>query len=80
MTQRIVLKVQCFYLRRDKGPLGFFSTRDNRIATTFQENQTLNIGNQYQKDATQLVPGIIDKFKEPHSIIPHQIDETVRAR
>ena len=39
------------------------------------ESQSLNIGNQYQKDATQLAPGIIEKFK--YNIIPHQIDETV---
>ena len=42
-----VLKVQCFYF-----PLVFLSTRDEMIAITFHENQRLNIGNQYQKDAT----------------------------
>ena len=48
----IVLKVQCFYLQRSISPLVLLSTRDKRIAITFHENQRLNIGNQYQKDAT----------------------------
>ena len=52
MTQCIVLKVHFFYLRRGKGHLVFLSTRDKRIAISFHENQRLNIGNQYQKDAT----------------------------
>ena len=59
---------------------GFLSARDKRIARTFHENQRLNIGNQYQKDATQFVPRIIEKFEEPHNIIPHHIDETVKER
>ena len=46
-----VLKVQCFHFRRSKGPLVLLSTMDKRIAITFHENQRLNIGNQYQKDA-----------------------------
>ena len=29
-----------------------FATSDKRIAITFHENQRLNAGNQYQKDAT----------------------------
>ena len=52
MTQCILLKVQCFYFWRSKGPLGFLSTRDKRIAIKFQENQRLSIGNQNHKDAT----------------------------
>ena len=52
MTQCIVLKVQCFYLRRSKDTLALLSTRDKRIAITFHEDQSLNIGNQYKKDAT----------------------------
>ena len=55
------------------------STRDKRIAITLHENQRLNIGNQYQKDATYFVPGIIKKFEEPHVILYH-IDETVKER
>ena len=43
-------------------------------------NQRLNIGNQYHKDATLLPPGIIEKFEEPHNIIPHEIDETLKKR
>ena len=80
MTQCIVLKVQSFYVRRSICPLILLSTRDKRIAITFQENQRLNIGNQYQKYATQCVPGIIEKFDEPHNITPHHIDETVKER
>ena len=52
MKQCIVLKVQCFYLRRSKGPLVLLSTRDKRIVIIFHEIQRLNIGNQYKKDAT----------------------------
>ena len=44
-THCIVLKVQCFYLRRSKGPFVLLSTRDKRIAITFHEDQRLNIGN-----------------------------------
>ena len=76
----IVLKVQCFYLQRSISPLVLLSTRDKRIAITFHENQRLNIGNQYQKDATQFVPEIIEKFEEPHNVIPHRIDETAKER
>ena len=80
MTQCIVLKVQCFCLRRSKGPVVLLSTRDKRITITFQESQRLNIGNEYQNDAIKLAPGIIDKFEEPYNIIPHQMDETVNER
>ena len=52
MTQYIVLKVQCSYLRRSKYTLVILSTRDKRIEITFHDDQSLNIGNQYQKDAT----------------------------
>ena len=41
-----VLKVQCFYFRRSKGPLVLLSTRDKRVAITFPKNQRLNTGNQ----------------------------------
>ena len=43
--------VQCFYFRRSKGPLVLLLTRDKKIAITFHENERLNIGNHYQKDA-----------------------------
>ena len=52
MTQCIVLNVQSIYVRRSICPLILLSTRDKRIVITFQENQRLNIGNQYQKYAT----------------------------
>ena len=52
MTQYIVLKVQCFCLRRSICPLVLLSTRGKSVAITFHENQRLNIGNQYQKNAT----------------------------
>ena len=52
MTQCIVLKVICFYVRRSKGPLVLLLTRDKRIAIIFHETQSLDIGNQYKKDAT----------------------------
>ena len=52
LCSSFVLRVQCFYFRRSKGPLVLFFTRDKRIAITFHENQRLNIGNQYKKDAT----------------------------
>ena len=52
MTQCIALKVQCFYLRRSKGPLFLLSIFSIQFAITFNENQRLNMGNQYQKDAT----------------------------
>ena len=52
MTQCIVLKVQCFYLRRSKDTLVLLSTKDKRIAVAFREDQSLDIGSQYQEDAT----------------------------
>ena len=70
--------MQCFYFRISKGPLVPLSTRDKSIAITFHKNQRLNIGNHYQKGATQFAPGIIEKFK--YNVIPHQIDETVKER
>ena len=47
-----VLKVQCSYFRIIKGPLVLLSKRDKMIAIMPHESQSLNIGNQYQKDAT----------------------------
>ena len=52
MMHFIVLKVECFYLRRSKNTLVLLSTSDKKIAITFHEDQRLNIGNQYRKDAT----------------------------
>ena len=78
MKQCIVLKVQCLYLQRSKCPLVLSSIRDKRITRAFHENKKLNRRNQYQKDATQSSPGIIEKFKEPRNIIPHQIYKTVK--
>ena len=54
MPQCIVLAVQCFYLRENKDPLVLLSTRDKRVAITFQKNHStiLNLGNPYHKDAT----------------------------
>ena len=52
MTHCIALNVQCFNLRRSKDTLVLLSTRDKRIVLTFHEDQSLNIGNPYQKDAT----------------------------
>ena len=80
MTQCIVLTVQCSYLRRNKGPSVLFSTRYKRVVVTFPDNQRLNIGSEYHKNATQVALGIIEKFEEPHNIIPHQIDETLKER
>ena len=36
----------------------------------------LNKGNQYEKDATQVVPGITAKFDESYNLIPRHIDES----
>ena len=55
MRQYIILKVQCSYLWRSTCHLVLLSTKDKRIAITVPENQKLNIGNQYQKDATYIV-------------------------
>ena len=52
MTQCIVLKVLCLYLRRSKGLLLLLSTREKKFAIIFHEIRKLNIGNQYQRDAT----------------------------
>ena len=79
-THCIVLTVQCFYLWRNKDPSVLSPTRNKRVAITFHENQRLNLGNQYHKDATEVAPGIIEKFEEPHNIIPHQNDETITER
>ena len=38
------------------------STRDKRVAITLHKIKILNLGNQYHKDATQVAPGIIEKF------------------
>ena len=80
MTQCIVLTVQCFYLRGNKGPFFLLLTRNKTVANAFHENERLNIGNQYHRDATKVASGIIEKFEEPHNIIPHRIDETVKER
>ena len=52
MKQCILLKVLCFYPRRSKGSLVLLSTNDKRIVIILHEIQSLNIGNQYKKDAT----------------------------
>ena len=52
LCSSFALRVQCFHFRRSKVALVLLSTRDKRIAITFHKNQRLNIGNQYQKDAT----------------------------
>ena len=75
-TQHIVLSVQYFYLRRNKGPSVLSSARYKRVSIAFQNYQRLNIGNQYHTDVTQVPLGIIEKFEEPHNIFPHQTDET----
>ena len=49
MTHFIVLTVQCFYLRRNKGPSVLLSTRVKRVSITFHENERLNLGNQFEK-------------------------------
>ena len=59
---------------------GSFATRYKRVAKTLHKKQRLNIGNQYHNNATYLAPGTMDKFEEPHNIIPHQIDETLKER
>ena len=74
MMQCILLTVQCFYLRRNKGTLVLLSTKYKRVAIVFHKSQRWNIRKQYHKDA----PGVIDNFEEPHNIIPHQIDETLK--
>ena len=61
-TQCILLAVQCFYLRGNKDPSALLSTRDKRVAITFQENQILNLGNHYHKYATQVALEILEKF------------------
>ena len=49
MTHFIVLTVQCFYLRRNKGPSVLLSTRVKRVSIAFHENERLNLGNQFEK-------------------------------
>ena len=61
-TQCILFAVQCFYLRGNKDPSALLSTRDKRVAITFQENQILNLGNHYHKYATQVALEILEKF------------------
>ena len=56
LTQCIVLIVQCFYLRRNKGLSVLLSAKDKRVAISFHENQRLNLGIQYHKDATKVAP------------------------
>ena len=56
------------------------STRDKRIAIIFYKNQKLNTGNQYNKHATLLAPGSIEKFEGPYHIIPYQTDENQKER
>ena len=54
-----------------------------RVTITFYEKPRLNLGNQYHKDATQITPGIKEKFKGPltnTNITPQQIDETLKER
>ena len=53
MTQCIVLTMQFFYLRRNKGPSVLLSTRYKRVVIISHKNQRLNIGNQYHKDANR---------------------------
>ena len=52
MIQCILLTVQCFYLRRNKGPLFLLSTRNKEVVMIFHENQILSLRNQYRKNAT----------------------------
>ena len=70
MTQCIVLTVQCFYLRRNKGHSVLLSTKFKRAAISFHRIRKSNIGNHYHKYATYLVPGIMEKFEEPDIIPP----------
>ena len=78
MMHCIVLTVQCFYLRGSKGPLFLLLTRDKTVAMTFHENERLNSGTQYHRDATKLASGIIEKLEEPHNTIPHRIDKILQ--
>ena len=50
-TQCIVLAVQCFYLTGFY-PLVPSSSRNKKVATKLNENQKLNLENQYDKHAT----------------------------
>ena len=58
----IALAVQYFYLRENKDPWVLLSVKDKMVVITFHENRILNLGNQYHNDATQVVPGIIEKL------------------
>ena len=69
--------MQCFYLRRSKGPSVLLLARDKRVAIIFPQNQRLNRANQYHKAAISLAPGVPEK---PHNIIPHQNGETLEER
>ena len=51
-----------FLSAEKKGPSVFLSTKDKKVAITFQEHQRLNLGNQYHKKATKVAPRIIEKF------------------
>ena len=74
MKQCILLTMQYFHLPRNIGPLVLSSTRFKRVTIKFHKNQRLNIGNQYHKDVTLIINGIIEKFDEPRDVIPHQIN------
>ena len=52
MTQCILLTMQSFYLQRSKDFSVLLSTRVKSVTITLQENQRLNLGNQYERNAT----------------------------
>ena len=51
-TQYIVLTMQYLYLPRNKGPTILFPTRNKRAPIAFHKSQGLNLGNQYNENAT----------------------------
>ena len=78
MMHCLVLNLQCFCLWKSNCPSVLLSTRNKRVAKAINESQTLNLVNNYHKDATQLDPGITERFEESPIIpvvISQQIDE-----
>ena len=56
------------------------SKRDKTTTIIFYKNQTLNTIYKYNKRATLLDPGFIEKFEGPYHIISYQTDENQKER
>ena len=77
-TQCIILIVQWFYLRRNKGPFVLLSARVKKVAIKFHKNQKLNVGNQFHKNAVKVAYQIDETLKELQMKYPKIVEALER--